>query len=351
MDDSNDSKRHEMLNETAIKALSSDRPDGKVSRRCIFSMFAGFGLFGGCATDNSKKSPLIYTPRDTFEVNYETCLGVPLARFTNKSINSFDGSVIELRIAQPAIMAAKTPIIVGCIDDNAELVNYDLMIGALAAKGFLVIGMKPSLGQKSKIFDLTEQLNIRRAQQLSYVLDHLAIVLDFLGSDIAMLNHANIGVAGHGAGAWTALQLVGWGRDLTPSNDLVDARIKAAFALMPTSINITSKDDDVLPSAKVIYGRTMIAGNLSDVPNPPTGSGVLGLGLPSKSIGFGGLLGIKQSKNSEKPQREVLAASCTAAGFFFDWSLRGNKDAYNQLVALNGREIPQIGKKLTLVKA
>ncbi len=322
------------------------------SRRCLFSMFAGLGLFGACAGEDTKKSPMVYTPKDSFDSDFKTCLGVPLARFTNKNVNSFDGSIIQLRIAQPALISPKTPVIVGCIDDGGDLLDYDLMIGALAAKGFLVIGIKPSMGQKSKLFEASEQLNIRRAQQLSYVLDHLDSVLDFLGSDIGLLNLTNIGVAGHGAGAWTALQLVGWGRDLTPSNDLVDARIKAAFALMPTSINIISKDDDILPSAKIVYGRTMIAGNLSDIPNPPPGSGVLGLGLPSLSIGFGGLLGVKQSgKNNEKPQREVLAASCTAAGFFFDWTLRGNKDAYSQLAALNGREIPQIGKKLTLVKA
>lgn len=321
-------------------------------RRSIFGALAALGFSGGCASGGAKTAPLISAKNDEFDSHFKTCLGVPLARFTNKSINSYDGSLIELRIAQPAILSPKTPIIAGCTDDGSDLANYDLMIGALAAKGYLVIGIKPSLGAKPKSFSNSAQLSIRRAQQLSYVLDHLDSVLQFMGSDIALLNHANIGVAGHGAGAWTALQLVGWGRNFMPSNDLVDARIKAAFALMPTSTNIDESDEEVLPSAKVIYGRTMIAGNLSNIPNPPQGSGVLGLGLPAQSIGFGGLLGAKSSgKNSEKPQREVLAASCAAAGLFFDWTLRGNKDAYAQLAALNGREIPQIGKKMTLVKA
>lgn len=323
-----------------------------ISRR---SLICGFGLMlGGCASDKNSalKPPPVFTSQgDSFSKSYNSCLGVPMANFYNYSLKAYDNAIIQIRSAYPIAPNGKLPIIACTVEEGTDPSSFDLMIGALAAKGFFVTLILPSKITPPKGIDPNIHKNTRRAQQIRFVLDKLKEITSLVNSERLNIDYDNIGIAGHGEAAWTALELIGWGRGLLPSSELADGRIKAAFALKPTPSSQQTKIQDRATS-RVIYGRSMIAGDLDEIPPPPIGSGVLGLGLPNASIGFGGLLGrIKDVNKKEKPQREILAAACAAAGFFFEWSLKGKKERFNDLVALDGKEIPSIGKKLSFVRS
>ena len=323
-----------------------------ISRR---SLICGMGLFfGGCATTKEKEpqpEAFFANNKDSFSDSFNSCLGVPMAHYFTHQIKAYDDAQIMLRIAYPLVPNGKLPVIACAVDEGSYPESFDLMIGALAAKGFFVMLILPSKVTPPKGIDPNIHKNTRRAQQIRFVLDKLPSIASVVQSERLNIDFENIGIAGHGEGAWTALELIGWARGLYPSNELADGRVKAAFALMPPPFSSQVKTQERVIS-KVIYGRAMLAGDMEELPQPPIGSGILGLGLPSTSSGFGGLLGrIKDPKKKEKPQKEILAAACAAAGFFFEWSLKGKKDRLNDLNALNGKEIPQIGKKLSFVRA
>jgi hypothetical protein len=323
--------------------------------RGIISAAGLCGLMSNAANANalSKLGGLFSGSKDNFVNNYTTCLGVPSAKFGNMQLEAFDKTFIDIRYSHPLNSDGRWPIVICSVDEGADLVSYDLMVGALAARGYFVVLVMPSKIAPLNGIENKAHINSRRAQQVRFALDKIYDIAAKIGDDSRYIDFDNIGIAGHAEGAWTALELIGWSRGMYPSSDLADGRIKAAFSLMPTpggAVGMPRFNDG--PSSRVIYGRTLIAGNLDILPQPPSGSGVLGLELPSKSIGFGGLLGqLREKKRDEKPQREVLAAACAAGGMFFDWSLKGRKDRYTELLLLNGREIPQIGKKLELVRA
>jgi hypothetical protein len=282
-----------------------------------------------------------------FDTSYHECLGVPLAVFKNVQIQSFDNSHIDVRIAAPAeAPTARMPIIACCTDD-APGPDYDLMTGSIAQKGYLILTVSYA---SAKINNSDAFSNSRRAQYLRFMLDRLPEILNAYGVDKRMVDRDKIGVAGHGEGAWTALELIGYGRGLRSNSTIADGRISSSFALMPTPFKDSSKSAPIMNNDR-IYGQGIIAGDLSSLPPPPKGSGLLGLGLPTQSPAFGGLLGKKRNKNSEPNQREILAAACAAANMFFDWTLKGQKEAYEQLIALDGKKLPNISTSLTMVKA
>jgi len=283
-------------------------------------------------------------------------MGVPMAQFVNTKLRAFDKSEIGIRMAYPLVSDGRWPIIICSVDDNADPISYDLMVGTMAAKGYFVILVMPSdvMHPNSKASKITN--NTRRAQQVRFTLDKIIEVTSILGDVQKRIDFDTIGIAGHGEGAWTALELIGWNRMLLPNSDLADGRIRGAYSLMPTPVS-SDDENNTNQRRQIIYGRTMIAGDLDSFPDPPTGSGVIGLDLPSKSSGFGGLLGRirgkkrEDKKHDEQPQREILATACVAAGYFFDWSLKGKKDKFNEILSMNGKEIPSVGKKIRVVRA
>lgn len=282
-----------------------------------------------------------------FDTSYRDCLGVPLAVFKNVQIQSFDNSHIDVRIAAPAeAPSARMPIIACCTDD-APGPDYDIMTGSIAQKGYLILTLSYA---GSNIANSDTYTNTRRAQYLRFMLDRLPEILNAYGVDKRMVDRDKIGVAGHGEGAWTALELIGYGRGLKTNSSLADGRISSSFALMPTPYKDNAKSMPLMNNDR-IYGQGIIAGDLTSMPPPPKGSGLLGLGLPTQSTAFGGLLGKRRGKKSEPNQREILAAACAAANMFFDWTLKGQKDAYEQLVALDGKKLPNIPSSLTMVRA
>ena len=192
-------------------------------------------------------------------------------------------------------------------------------------------------------------INTKRAQYIRYILDKLPNIINEYGVDKKMVDTDKIGIAGHGEGAWTALELIGIGRGLNSNSSNADGRISGSFALMPPPI--TGKQAQGAVSKDRIFGHGMIAANLKELPEPPKGSGLLGLGLPTESRFFGGLLGRKTNKQNSEPQREVLAAACAAGSMFFDWTLKGQKSKYEELVGLNGKKLPNVSHPLTFDKA
>lgn len=329
--------------------------DGKVCRRSAIITALGAPCFLA-ANANAKPFGFFGSNKDSFKDAFDACMGVPMAQFVNTKLRAFDKSEIDIRMAYPLVSDGRWPIIICSVDDNADPISYDLMVGTMAAKGYFVILVMPSdvTPPNSKASKITN--NTRRAQQVRFTLDKIIEVTSILGDVQKRIDFDTIGIAGHGEGAWTALELIGWNRMLLPNSDLADGRIRGAYSLMPTPVSLDD-ENNTNQRRQIIYGRTMIAGDLDSFPDPPTGSGVIGLDLPSKSSGFGGLLGRirgkkrEDKKHDEPPQREILATACVAAGYFFDWSLKGKKDKFNEILSMNGKEIPSVGKKIRVVRA
>ena len=282
----------------------------------------------------------------SFDETYNNCLGVPLAVYRTVSIESFDGSHIDVRIAAPAeVPSTRMPIIAVCTDDNPGP-DYDLMTGSIAQRGYLILTLSYTT---AKLASEPSVLSTRRAQYLRFMLDKLPDILNQYGVDKKMVDREKIGVAGYGEGAWTALELVGYNRSLGSSSAQADGRVTSSFALMPTPnplINHTRQIND-----NQVFGKAIVAGDLSQLPPPPLGSGLMGLGLPVAGSTFGGLLGKRQITSNTPNQREILAVACAAANMFFDWTLKGQKTAYESLTALDGKKLPNIPRSLTFVQA
>lgn len=320
----------------------------------------------GCATNSepkdsripSVKSKLIVplansSGRDELLDAYNAFLGVQLAKFNDITLPAPDGFPITVRVASPAVAIGRLPIVVCSPDFADDAINYDILSGGLASRGYIVLSISSSGGANLRGEAATLRRSTRRAHQISYVLDNLPKVLGVLGRDAQMVDAAKIGVVGHAESAWTALGLVGWGPNLIPSSAIADGRITASFALSPSSIPVQQRPQ-TRSTARVIYGRTMIASDIDNMPPIPSGSGIIGINLPPVSPGFGGLLGMRQTNNRgrlQRPQREILASSCAGAGLFFDWSLKGEKSKLDILMACNGRVLGTMAQPFSIFRA
>ncbi len=298
--------------------------------------------------------PLANSPaRDELLDAYNSFLGVPLAKFADITLPAPDGFPITVRVASPAVAGMKMPIIVCCPDLYDDAINYDVLSGGLASRGYIVLTISASGGGNLRGEAAANRKSARRAQQISYALDNLPKILSVLGRDAQMVDTSKIGTIGHYDGAWTSLGLVGWGPNFTPSSAIADGRITASFALAPSQIAKHNRPQ-TRSTARVIYGRTMIAADAESMPQIPSGSGVLGINLPPVSSGFGGMLGTRQTNirgRTHRPQREALAAACAAAALFFDWSLKGEKAKLDILLACNGRVLGDMAFPFSIFRA
>lgn len=291
---------------------------------------------------------------DDYAAAFALCLSPPPAKFINLEIDDFSNKKIYLRFAVPYIFSGKLPLIICCPDSEALSESYDIMTGAVCARGYILLTI---LSEEINIPPNVEPLafkSMRRALNIRLALDKLNEISLALGADRNKIDINSIGVAGHGEGAWTALELIGWGRGLIPNFDLADARIKSAFALNPSNLS-PSLYAKRKANNNASYGRGLIAGDLNYLPTFPEGSGLFALGLPPVRKGFGGILGKFSNRNrkieADKPQTEMLAASLAAAGLFFDWSLKNQKSRIYDLAGLDGRVIPQTNNQMTFTRA
>lgn len=339
------------------------------SRRVFYSILASIcvpaTLIGGCSTKPIPKNVNLYDKRakvvlpvaktqgyDELLDAYKSFLGVPLARFSEITLPAPDGFAITVRIAAPAVVTGRTPIIVCSPDIYDDAINYDILAGGLASRGYAVLTVSSS-GVQERGDAAAARRGARRAQQISYVLDNLPRVLVALGRDSQMVETNKIGVVGYSEAAWTALGMVGWGANLIPSSSIADARIAASFALMPTIITAQQRSHS-RSLGRVIYGRTMIAADAESMPVLPSGSGIIGVNLPPVYTGFGGILGARQNLRRgrvQRPQREILASACASAGLFFDWCLKGEKNKMDVLMAGNGRVLDEMLPPLSIIRA
>lgn len=338
-----------------------------ISRRNL-ALNIGAGLFGasalgGCVSVNNgarESLPPVVSlpnlngrPRDEFLEAYNASMGVPLANFGEITLRAPDGKEILVRAAWPAVATTRLAIIAGCPDIGANARTYDMMSGPLASRGYVVLTISSTLNQIGQGRETPARRSFLRAGQISYVLDNLPKVLEIVGNNRHFVDDEVIGVAGHGEGAWTALELIGWGRGLIPSSSLADGRIRAAFALAPTQIENLPRIQD-RSTARVIYGRALIASETELLPHMPQGSGILGVGLPPIAQNFGGVLGQRRADTrgrSPVPQRETLAAACASAALFFDWSLKGQRTKLDSLLACNGRSLEGVSRPLSVYRA
>ena len=339
------------------------------SRRAI-----GFGLasaifpasfMGACASSKGPRNsrsqnansnvllPIISSPpRDELLDAYNCFLGVPLARFSEITLPAPDGFAITVRIAIPAVVTGRIPIITCSPDFGDDALNYDILAGGLASRGYAVLSISASGTLQDRGDAAAARRITRRGHQMSFVLDNLPKVLSAIGRDSQMVDTAKIGVVGCAEAAWTALGMVGWGRNLVPSSAIADARITASFALAP-SLTPVQQRNQARSLGRVIYGRTMIASDFENMPVLPNGSGIIGVNLPPITPGFGGIIGAKpivRRGRSPRPQREILASACAAASLFFDWSLKGEKNKLDILMAGNGRLLGQMVQPFSIVR-
>lgn len=327
-----------------------------LNRRSLIAALGGATFLSGCAINKiiPKKvvDPILDASnqvlgtgnKDPFLEYFNMAMSAPLAVYKNVTIKCFDGKNIDVRVAAPAIAENERLPIIAAVTDTDITANYDLVSGSVAQAGYLVLTISmPEIGRVGS----QEIVNARRAQYLRFMLDKIPDILNEYGISKNKVAADKIGVAGYGDGAWTALELIGWGRGLKPSSSLADGRVLGSFALMPTP---APRAPETADTKGIIYGRGMIAGNIDSLPIPPKNSGLLGLGLPKSSKGFGGLLGHTRGKK-EKAEREILAASCASACLFFDWALKNEGDKLEALAKLEGREIPNIHQPMKLVRA
>lgn len=285
---------------------------------------------------------------DIFLQYYNAASGVPAINFHDSTISAIDGVTLNLRIATPIVIIGKAPVIVFIPDLGAQANSYDLLVGALVNNGFAVIVVAPPNVRTPRTDNNTIlRRNAARAQYIRFVLDKKADILGFLGEDIRKIDQNKIGVLGHGDGALTALELIGWSRSLNFSLDYADARINAAIALAPrfeTGVRNTASN-----ARRVIYGRGMVIADYQSVEDMPRNTGLMGLGLPISGADFGNLLyspNNPRRRRSERPARECLASSIAAASIFYDWLLKDKRERVEDLNHLNSRAIPNLNESM-----
>lgn|GEM_PF-2914057 len=285
--------------------------------------------------------------RDIFLDYYNASMGVNMAQFVDTHIIAIDGIVLKLRIAFPVQSRGRWPIIVFCPDLGTRPEGYDKLTGAIAGAGYLVITISPQMAPSRNNVEAVLRRNTLRAQYTRFVLDRKIEVLRALGDDDTNIDFNSIGAIGHGDGAWTTMELIGWGRGYDRSLDMADARIQAAIAITPSIVaNRSAAANDVSPA---IYGRGMTISSYDGITKLPHETGLMGLGLPLSSPSFGGLLPSSQAISTTRGDtygKETLAAGIATSLMFLDWCLKNQRDRIEELNQLNGRDIPGIHQNM-----
>lgn len=311
----------------------------------------------GCASDGQeasgdparpKRNILGGDSRDRFQQAFERARGAPAARFADMSLRTPAGRPCSIRAAWPIEMPRKLPVIAFSPTDGATASQYDLLAGTFAAQGYFVLTPDPPpVARNATARDLAGHA-LTRAAEMRFVLDSVMSLRAALDMDAEAVDTERCAVAGHGEGAWTALGLIGWGRDFALSGSTMDGRARAAFALAPSFTPRPTVPSEARPLAG---GRGLVAGRLDRMPAPPPGSKLLGLGIPLKSETFGGLIGAPESRRGLVREQDALAAAAAAAALLFEWAVRGENGRRDELFALNGRRVAGLDGPLSLVEA
>jgi hypothetical protein len=281
--------------------------------------------------------------RDLFVRAMESSKGVVAARFSDYGVRFPDGRTMMVRMAWPMEIRQKMNVIVVSPSGTTPPGRYDLLAGALAGQGYLVVTLHHSQALTNR------ESALLRAGEARFAMDNVPVMREILGGDAKRVDANVCGVLGHGDGAWTALGLAGWASDLSASDAFRDGRIRAGFALTPSR----PLPRFPFPRASQPGARGLVAGRLETLPLPPPGSGLLGLGLPLSNDGFSGMIGPPSGRITGPSQRrpDELAAATAGAILFFDWMLKDENNARDQLLALEGRTIPGLDGALRIRRA
>lgn len=319
-------------------------------RRTLVAACAGLATTSLCGVSGA-----FANRGDRFDQLMRASKGVSPATFRDFAVQSPEGNTCTARLAFPAVVSKRMPVLVFCPDEGTRASQYDLLTGALAAQDFFVMAVdrRPTSASAAQPFLNAEQINdekLRRFAETRFLLDTIDAATAALGPNSEQVDTLRVGSIGHGDGAWVAAGLGGWDETGAPSTRTRDGRIYAVFGLTP-KINSRASTPPAQRSPDGVSG--MFAGLLRDMPTPARDSGLLGLGLPIRSSNFGGLVGSPpQSRAQRTPlETEALAAAIASATLFFDWTLRGNRNAKKDLMALNGRMVPGLNAPLQLRKA
>ncbi|KAF0184978.1 MAG: hypothetical protein FD163_1675 [Hyphomonadaceae bacterium] len=322
----------------------------RAPRRDILLSGLALGFLTSCSAGPKINLPSIVPnkSRDIFLDYYNAAMGVNMAQFTNTQIVAIDGIVLKIRIASPVQSRGHWPIIIFCPDLGTTAQNYDNLTGAIASLGYLVIIIDPQMAPSRNSVEAILRRNTLRAQYMRFALDRKTEILRVLGDDDTSIDFNSMGAIGHGDGAWTALELIGWGRGYGRSLDMADARIKAAVGITPTiAPNYQARPANAVSPA--IYGRGMVVNSYDGIARLPHGTALMGLGLPLSSPSFGNLLPSSQpsaASRGEKYRKETLSACIATSSMFFDWCLKNQRDRIDELNQINGRSIPLINQNM-----
>jgi hypothetical protein len=293
--------------------------------------------------------------RDRFGALCRASNGAIAARFSDFAVPTPEGNICSARVAFPMALNKRLPVLVFCPAEGSSAGQYDQITGALAAQDFFVLTIDRSTQSPApkRVFLSTAQQaeqRLRRFAEVRFMLDTIGAAAGALGPKSDLVDASRIGAIGHRDGAWIAAGLGGWDSDGAPSTATRDGRVHAVIGLLPSQTPQTTN---------VVAGRSpdgvsgMFIGNLSQMPQPARGSGLLGFGLPVQSTSFGGLIGALEPGETRRVRSEAtaLAAAIAAAVLFFDWTLRGDRDPKKELMSLDGRRVEGLPAPLQLRKA
>lgn len=338
------------LSETNGVSSQNDAKPAFFARREILLSGLATSFLAACSTSSKIGMPSIGLgkSKDIFLDYYNAAMGVNMAQFTDAHIIAIDGIVLKLRIAAPVQSRGRWPIIVFCPDLGTNPQGYDSLTGAIASLGYIVITISPQMAPSRNSVEAILRRNTLRAQYLRFALDRKAEILRALGDDDTNIDFNAMAAMGHGDGAWTALELIGWGRGYVRSLDMADARIKAAIGITPTIApnHQASPANAVSPA---IYGRGMVINSYDGITKLPHDTGLMGLGLPLSSPSFGGLVPSSQpnaTTRGDSYRKETLSAATATTVMFCDWCLKNQRDQIDELNELNGRAIPTINQNM-----
>lgn len=347
-------RRREMLGGFAWPALSA-------AGLCSFGSSVALAQSRGKPVQTERGfNPLTWLNRgrDSFDAVYEASTGVVAARMRDFSIRAPDGNVCQTRIAYPVTVYDRMPLVIFCPDTGCKGAMYDPLIGALAASGYFVIALDDPRAVSLKASDGTTLVATSpnaRAPSLAearFLIDMAGEAAQILGPRANRVDATRVGVAGHGEGAWMALNLAGWGSSNSEVATTRDGRVTAAFVLAPSAMDANAR---IVNGVNDGGALALLAGPQGSLPPALPGSGLMALGLPSRSASFGGLIG-NPSANRRSGPRQVsepkpLAAAVAAASIFFDWSLKRQSDRKRTLLGLNGRVVEGLAQPLQLSRA
>jgi predicted dienelactone hydrolase len=292
---------------------------------------------------------------DRFSTIVQASTGAVAAGFSDFAVQSPEGNTCTARLAYPLVQNKRLPLLMFCPDEGTQANQYDLLTGALAAQGFFVMAIdrRPTSAPAARPFLSPEQQNderLRRFAEARFLLDTIDAAAAVLGPNSELVDTSRVGAICHGDGAWVAAGLGGWDHNGAASTRTRDGRIYAIFGLTPNKISSAA----AVPAQRSPDGVSgMFAGILADMPTPARDSGLLGLSLPLRATNFGGLIGTAIPNQSRRSAAEpqALAAAVASAVLFFDWTLRGNRNAKRDLMSLDGRRVEGLEAPLQLRKA